>query len=183
MSDRKTTCVFAGVGRTVRAYATHPRFFGTLATMGLALACDPFLGRLVGGAWLCGAALGAVAGPVSRARSRIAAAGASGGMERRSGGGRWTAAAESAIQGRATLALVAAALCLPGRFGAVTGPVFFLDWFGPTDNCAGGVPPAAAFLVAVAALQTLVSAALDVGAAFRDRPRQPSHETVKGNKP
>ena len=53
----------------------------------------------------------------------------------------------------------------------------------PTDNCAGGVPPAAAFLFAVAALQTLVSAALDVGAAFRDRPRQPSHETVKGNKP
>ena len=43
---------------------------------GLALACDSFPGRLVGGAWLCGAALGAVAGPI-RGRDQGLAAGAS----------------------------------------------------------------------------------------------------------
>lgn len=92
MSDRKTTGFFSRVGRTIGAYATHPRFFGTLATMGLALACDPFLGRLVGAAWLCGAALGAVADPAALARAREEAAARKADNERRLRGERRRAA-------------------------------------------------------------------------------------------
>ena len=182
MSDRKTG-IFRRCWADDRRLCHASALFGTLATMGLALACDPF-----SAAWSAGPGCAGRLWARSPDRSRGRGPPRGGGARRWNGtplrGRRWTAAASPRFKAarlwrwwRRPCAYRAGSV-RPGAGAGVFARLVRPDRQLRGRGSAGGVAP-----VRVAALQTLVSAALDVGAAFRDRPQQPSHETVKGNKP